>query len=363
MSPLPLDDRRVLHVVTSTQRRGAEIFATDLAQALGRIEWPGEVFALADHGPLQVDETGRGRFHPSTIRALRSQIQRSSVVIAHGSSTLLACSVAAAGTRIPYLYRTIGDPDHWVSTPLRALRVGIMLRHCTRVVALWPSAAGRLQQRHRLRPDRVAVVPNAVDASRFGLITAQERGDARARFGLPASAPVACFIGALTPEKNPELAVQATAAMPEAHLLLVGDGPLRAEVHELAARCMPRRSVFLPTVDDVRPLLAAADVLVLTSLSEGLPGVLIEAGLRGLPTVASCVGGIAEIVQDGETGLLVRTGDRAAFTSAIREALHSKEELGLAARAHCREHFDLARVAAQWAGILEAVEAAQQPAQ
>lgn len=353
----------MLHVVTSTRRRGAEIFATELAPALGGMGWPGTVFALDGGGPLEVHTTGRGRFHLGTIRALRSHIQQSSVVIAHGSSTLLACTFAGARTGTPCVYRSIGDPDHWVSTPLRALRVGIMLRRCSRVVALWPAAAGRLQERHRLRPDQVAVVPNGADSRRFDLITPGERHQARVLHNLPAEAAVVCFIGALTEEKDPAMAVRATAGIPNARLLVVGDGPLRSEIQDLASSAMPDRAIFLPNVDDVCSVLAATDVLVLTSISEGLPGVLIEAGLRGLPTVAARVGGVPEIVQHRQTGLLVEARDQAAFTEAINEALLSGGAMGLAARTYCRDHFELARVAAQWADVLEDVVREQSPVQ
>lgn len=89
--------------------------------------------------------------------------------------------------------------------------------------------------------------------------------------------------------------------------------------------------------------LAAADVLMLPSLSEGLPGVLIEAGLSGIPVVATDVGGIREIVRSGETGLVVPPGDSKALGDALRAALANGHEMGSAARSHCLERFEMVK--------------------
>jgi glycosyltransferase involved in cell wall biosynthesis len=104
--------------------------------------------------------------------------------------------------------------------------------------------------------------------------------------------------------------------------------------------------------------LAAADVVVSCSRTEGMPGVLIEAGLSARPAVATDVGGVGEIVRDGETGLLVRPGDVDALTAAIGRALAERDRLGAAARARCLAHFEIGPVADGWADLLRSLGAA-----
>jgi glycosyltransferase involved in cell wall biosynthesis len=353
---------RVLHLIASTERRGAEVFAVELAQHLTTHGFHSEVIALRGGGSLPVDAVGHGRFDARTLRMLRAAIRRSSVVVAHGSTTLLATCVVRIGTDVPFVYRNIGDPDHWVDTRFRSWRVRFMLRPAARIVALWPGAAARLVERHGLDPDRVAVAANAVDLVRFPVITSNERREARDELDVPADATVLAWIGALSAEKDPATAVRAAALVEGSVLLVVGDGPLRAEVEALAAASMPGRARFLSTVDDVRSALVPADVVLLTSRTEGLPAVLIEAGMSGLPVVATAVGGVAQIVSDGLTGVLVDPDDEFAIAAGVSWALAHRASAGLAARAHCEARFAMAGIVADWVTVLEgAVGARPEP--
>jgi glycosyltransferase involved in cell wall biosynthesis len=83
--------------------------------------------------------------------------------------------------------------------------------------------------------------------------------------------------------------------------------------------------------------------------------VLIEAGLRGVPVVATDVGGVSEIVADGETGFLVGVGDVQAMAQSIRASLRRADEFGLAARLRCTERFDLEVITDQWEELLRSI--------
>lgn len=345
---------RVLHLVASTRRRGAELFGVDLARALDWRQLRNETFALTGGGSLAVDHVGQGRFHPRTLRALRDRASDAMVVVAHGSSTLLAAYVATLGTDVPFIYRNIGDPDHWVDTRFgtRTWRVGALLRRADTVVALWPGAKDALIARHHLDPTRVAIAANGVPVERFPTVTPPERLAARQRLKMVPEGPVLCSIGSLSSEKDPLTALRAAALVDGARLVVAGDGPLRPTLQQVGDTLMPGRVVFVSEVSDVREVLAAADVLLLTSRTEGLPAVLIEAGLSGLPVVATSVGGVAEIVEDGETGHLVPVGDPAAAATALREALRGGPTMGTRARLRCEQHFSFDVIADQWAAIL-----------
>ena len=338
-----------LHVVVSTQRRGAEVFADDLVTELRRRDVPADLVALAALGRRPLDR--------STLLALRRAGAASSVVVAHGSRTLPACTLALAGTGTPFVYRSIGDPRAWSDHGVRRARTALMLRRARIVVALWAGAAETMITRHGVPAERVRVVPNGVAAHRCPVPDDDARRSARARLDLPIDAPVVAFVGSLTTEKRVEHAIDAVARDDELHLLVVGDGPRRGELAAHAARVAPRRVHFAGVQPDIAPILAAADAVVLTSRTEGMPGVLIEAGLAARPTVAYDVGGVAEVVVDGETGLLVPAGDVTALTGALRTVVDDPGSLGAMARRRCLERFEIGVVGGQWAMILDEMAA------
>jgi glycosyltransferase involved in cell wall biosynthesis len=152
------------------------------------------------------------------------------------------------------------------------------------------------------------------------------------------------------------VAISAIAELPTVNLLVVGDGPERAHLEELAHTVAQGRVMFLGSIDDVRTAYVVSDAVVLPSRGgDSMPATLIEAGLTGLPSVATPVEGIPDIVVDGETGWLVPSGSVTATRDAIaRIALDPTRgiEMGRAARAHCSEHFGIEPVAARWSDVL-----------
>ena len=126
---------------------------------------------------------------------------------------------------------------------------------------------------------------------------------------------------------------------------MVGDGPDRPEVEaEIRALEISDAVELAGYARDVPDLLAAADVFVLSSRSEGAPFSILEAMAAGLPVVATDVGGVGELVADGETGLLVPAGDPARLAEALRSLLADaalRRRLGAAGLARARERFDL----------------------
>jgi glycosyltransferase involved in cell wall biosynthesis len=349
-----------LHVITASQRRGAEQAAVDLARALAAGQEPGaRVVALApgaQGNPLGVEILGTRTLGPGTLAALRRDARAAGAVVAHGSRTLPASVLALAGHRVPLVYRSIGDPRAWSGQGLRRWRVARLLARVDHVVAIWPGAAEALVALHGLDPDRISVIPSGVPAARCPVPDAGARREARRQLGLPATAPVVAAIGALSPEKGLEVAIEAVAKLDGAHLLVAGDGPQRASLETRAGEAAPGRVHFAGVLPGPGLALAAADAVVLTSRTEGLPGVLIEAGLAARPAVATDVGGVGEVVRHGETGILVEPGDAAGVTGALQRLLDGEPErsaMGQAARRHCLATFEIGVVAAAWAALLE----------
>jgi glycosyltransferase involved in cell wall biosynthesis len=229
------------------------------------------------------------------------------------------------------------------------------------VVAIWSGAADALMHLYGLPSDRVEVIPNGVPVAAFTPTPAADR-PARRRvlassiaLGLDPDQPLVGYLGALSAEKDPLLAVEAMAHLTDAQLVVAGEGPLADAVRARATAV--GRAHVIGAVSDVAGLLAACDALVVPSRSEGIPAVTIEAGLAGLPVVACAVGGLADVVLDGETGRLVADRRPESLAAALREVLDARagEAMGAAARSRCAERFGLDVVGERWLALLARV--------
>ena len=363
MSAEPL---RVLQLITDRDRRGAQVFALDLAAAIQGSGATLETVALAPgvHGDLlPVRALGTRRLALRTLKELRRVAQGYDVVVAHGSSTLPASVLALIGTGLPIVYRQVSDPEFWAASWPRRLRGAALLRRMTAIVALSAKASTVLKRHYwiRARPV-VTVIPNAVSEDRFRPPTPEERAAARTALGVPAESDVLLFIGALTPEKGVDLAIVASAELPAAVLVVVGDGPQRPDLEALASRQMPHRCVFVGSVDDPQMAYWAADAFILPSRSEAMPGVLIEAGLCGLASVTADVGAAREVVDHGTTGFVVPAGDAQAIAGALSTLMSDPSRrlaMGRAAHGRCSSRFTIRRIALAWLDVLSAVRLAR----
>ncbi|HET8646158.1 MAG TPA: glycosyltransferase [Vicinamibacteria bacterium] len=191
--------------------------------------------------------------------------------------------------------------------------------------------------------DKVAVVVTAIDPPVMPALPPAER---RARLGLPAGRPLALFLGRLSPVKGPDVLVEAMRLLrdrqPTAAFVFAGEGNLRPSL-EAAVRAhgLADRTVFAGFVprERVGEYLAACDLLVLPSRSEGLPHAVLEAMACARPVVASAVGGVPEAVEHGVTGALVPPEDPAALAAAL-EPLLADSGLRAAQGAAGRRLFD-----------------------
>jgi glycosyltransferase involved in cell wall biosynthesis len=184
--------------------------------------------------------------------------------------------------------------------------------------------------------DRTVVIPNAVDVS------------SASRAALAGDPPLVISVGRLKEPKDFGGLVHALAQSGVPYRAsIVGDGPDRPGVEEAVRKTgSADRIELLGEREDVMELLAGSDVFVLSSRSEGMPVSVLEAMAAGLPVIASGVGGLPELVADGETGLLVPADDRAALVAALSRLLTDPElrrAMGAAGLARAHERFDLPR--------------------
>jgi glycosyltransferase involved in cell wall biosynthesis len=226
-----------------------------------------------------------------------------------------------------------------------------LLRRAAATVALWEDSEDALR-RIGGRDISVRIIPTGAPARLFPPVDTKARRDARRALGLAPPGILAVYIGSLSSEKNVDAAVNAVAAIPDAELLVVGDGPDRARLESLAREAAPGRIRFLGSRERPRDVLAAGDVLVLPSKTEGIPAVLIEAGFSEIPVVASAVGGIPQMLGQGEAGVLVPPGDAGALAAGIVEAVAASKGLGRAGRRRSLERYEIGVVADAWDELL-----------
>jgi glycosyltransferase involved in cell wall biosynthesis len=245
-------------------------------------------------------------------------------------------------------------------SPSLSLSDRLLLRGVDAVVAVSNSHRDYLRDLEGVSGEKLHVVFNGVDAAAYETrLQAGEKAARRAEFGLPAAAMCVALVAALRPEKNHALALDAFSRLgPQFHLVLVGDGALRAHLEaEAAALQLEGRVHFLGARDDVPRVLACMDALLLSSHPrvETFPLCVLEAMAAQLPVVATDVGSLHEMLLDGETGRLVPPGDAAALAVALRQVLEDEpagRESGRRGRQRVAEQFSVDRMVDGTARIL-----------
>jgi glycosyltransferase involved in cell wall biosynthesis len=353
----------VLQVITDNNRRGGQVFASDLHVALEGRGIAIRTVALAPASwpsRLDFEVLGPSRRHPNTLSALRTAMTQSSIVVAHGSTTLPMCAIAGIGLGIPFVYRQISQQTFWAGTPYRRIRTRLALRAADHIIALWQGAADVLTSYFGIPSNRITIVPNGVPARRCPPVDSATKRAARLRLGLESDRSTLLYVGALAPEKGVDILVRAMShpALNKWQLLIVGSGPEYLALERMASRLPDGLVRFHGPVATASEAIAAADVVGLTSRGgDSMPAVLIEAGMMEVPAVATSVEGIIEVVTDGQTGCIVPIDDPVATAVAVADVGRRVEEFGRAAKAHCFANFEMDRIAARWHETLEEVAA------
>ena len=328
-------------MLSSFGRGGQERVALDLARGQAARGHSVCAISLAGPGPLG-DEFARQQIATLT---LQKKVDGFDFRLPFALSAIfrrLQCDVVHTHNPQPLIYaapvarlvgcRTVHTKHGANPSSSRTLFFrNLAARFVDRTVAVSATTAEVAKQRHEAPLDRLRVIENGIDLSRFGP-DAASRQQIRRELGIESDAFVVGTVGRLAKEKNQALLLRAIAPLlsQKCQLVMVGDGEeapaLRAQIAALPKAQQP--AVHLAGArDDVPRWLASFDVFALSSNTEGLPLVILEAMATALPIVSTTVGGIAQVVVDEECGLLVAAGDEAGMRDKIN-SLEKNRALG-----------------------------------
>lgn len=405
---------KVLFLDTSPIRRGAQIFIMDLADAL---ESKGihtkRVYLYASRSNetnipvrkqdlvLSFDSTHFFEkiptLQPALLWALFQVVNDfiPDVILLNGSRTLKygAALKRFFPVKAKLISRIIDNAEFWNSgkfTHWYYKKLVIPQLNATIGVS---QASRTSMMRHYRFTKPSTVIHRVFDPRKFE--NAADRNTARAMLGLRVEDEVLLFLGNLTAQKRPDRFIEIVAKLsqtrPKVKALIVGDGPLREELEnqvsdtkyevsgiknqeernkkqELAeggndskesnVLRLKSRIYFTGYQQDVSPYLAASDILVLTSDTEGLPGVVLEAGYFEVPTVSSDVGGISECLIDGETGYLIKDRFVNSFNEKVSFLLDNperKKEMGAKAKLFIDKNFRMDEVVSQYLSFFQSI--------
>ncbi len=354
----------VAHVVLSLEIGGLERVVVDLVREGIRLGQKVSVVCLQRLGELadEAREAGAEVVCLNKLPGIRFELSRKiaaqlcelkpDVVHSHQVGALFYASGAARRAGVPVVVHT-EHGKHYSSR----WRTRVLGRHAARRVNRFFCVSGDIAlEACRCRivdPRKLVVLPNGIDLSRF---RPQCDDSLRARFNIPADSPVIGTVGRLSEIKQQHILLRALAEIapkfPTAQLLLVGDGPLRSELEQLADGLgLSERVHFVGYQAEPQKFLAMMNVFALTSRSEGMPLSVLEAWAAGLPVVVSAVGGLPELIGNSGAGLLFPSGDVAALALRLSDLLaneRSRLEMGGRGREVVENSYSVQRMAGDY---------------
>jgi glycosyltransferase involved in cell wall biosynthesis len=373
---------KILQVVQKPQRRGAEIFAGQLSgqlESMGHSVRTAYLYPHQGKNGLRVNSDdslldGREEHYlekvPGIHFSLLGRLSRvigdwqPDVVQVNGGRTLkYGAAAATTHRRTPWvlIYRSIGQPGNWVRGGLhRKFYSRFIMPRVDGIVAVSAATQRALGELYDLSAP-IVHIPRAVDPR--SLVPMSTRAEIRRLARTPHDAPVVLYVGSLTNEKRLDrlirIAANVTRSLPALRIWIVGEGPNRVELETQARDLSIHSGVrFLGVRDDVASYMNAADVLALTSDTEGMPGVVLEAGILRRTVVATRVGGVSECVLHEQTGLVVERNDEDGFAQSLLDILQRPDRLrtlGDAAAKWIESHFTIGRIADQYEDFYESV--------
>jgi L-malate glycosyltransferase len=362
----------ICHLLHTLNVGGAEVLAARLARQLSsKFRF---VFAcLDDLGSLGVQLRHEGfvvevlQRRPGVDFGCMSRLrefwrrQKVEMVHAHQYTPFFYATAARTFGRPPPVLFT--EHGRWFPDYPRRKRIlfnRLMLRRSDRVVGVGAAVREALIRNEGLAPNRVAVIHNGVDLTTFNA-DSSVRSSIRSDLDVLPEHFAVFQVARLDHLKDHLTAIRTVERVarqqPNIRLLLVGEGPEQATIaREIRKRGLSDQVRLLGLREDVAKILQAADLFLLTSVSEGIPVTVLEAMATGLAVVATGVGGVPEVVVSGITGLLAPAGDDAALAEAILHVLENpaaRQQMGSLGRQRVADLFSQQRMHSLYCRLYE----------
>ena len=351
--------QRILHIIPTLDRGGAEKQLALLAAGLPRDEFDVHVCALTRGGPLESDLRAAGipvtvigkrwKFDPRAygqlerfIRQLQPRLVQTWLFAANSYGRM-----AARRAGVPCIVASERCVDRW--KVWHELAIDRWLARNTARLVVNSTGVSDFYTEHGLPTEKFVVIPNGVEPPPPSNLT---REALLAELGLPAGSRLIGAVGRLWPQKRVKDLIWASDLLKvirdDVHVLIIGDGPQRQRLERYREVVrITDRVHFLGARNDVPRLMPHFDLLWLASSFEGLPNSILEAMAAGVPVVASDIPGNRDLVLPGETGYLVPVGDRAALATRANELLDNPERaraMGEAGRRRALDEFSVPRM-------------------
>ncbi len=363
---------KVFHLISSAGFYGAERVIVTLSQTLKGMGHPATVGVFRNERspnteiavearvkniPVQLFPC-KGRLDWNTVRLLRASLKehRPDVVHAHGFKADIYGYLATRGSGAIL----VSTCHTWYDNDLAVYLFGVLDRFVLRRFDMTVAVSGEVAQQLRssgVGESRIRIIGNGINVPQFACARPTLRQH------LVASTAVVGLVGRLAPEKGIQYFLDAAAVVlrssPEVSFVVVGDGPERRNLEEAVRSLGIENKVhFAGKLEDMAGVYASLDILVSSSLKEGLPMTILEALAAGRPVVATAVGAVPELVLHEQTGLLTPPADAGALASAILRLLDDgqlREKLAVQGQRLVQEQFSAEAMATQYLKVYDEV--------
>lgn len=324
---------KILQLVTKRQYRGAEVFAANLSSEL--IKFGHEVLLVGlyknEHNILVVPHAQNldlvskknGSFSPAVVKKLTELIRttKPDVIQCNGSDTLKYMVAASFFLpKIPILYRNISIISEWMYGYPKKILYNQVFQRISHVSSVGNEAIEDFISTFHFPREKTSVIRRGIPIKKIDPVSARKK--LVSKLGLAKEDRIVIHIGNFCSEKNHAFLIDIFSKLrishPHLKLVCVGDGVLFPAIKKEIEQKQLEDTVFLLGFrKNIPRLLAASDCCVLSSKVEGVPGVILEAAVQSKPSVATNVGGVKEVLIDGETGFYINNFDQNDFTEKI----------------------------------------------
>jgi glycosyltransferase involved in cell wall biosynthesis len=369
---------RIAFVSSTLDVGGAENVLSSLMTRLPRERYDTELLFLKNpgtvgkrlirHGVAHASGLQRGRRDPAVLFRLVSRLRSSSPDILFSldhHNAMFWGRLASLVARVPRRVVASHSTGRMESRRSFSRLDRFLMRYTDAVVALSAAHADYLQSVEGIDPQRIVVIENGIDVERYERVDSEAVDKLREEFGLGSEDRVVTMVAALRPEKAHGAFLAAAADLvghrPDlrTRFLVVGDGPERARIETRRSELgLEDRVALLGERDDIPEILGLSGVLVLPSHGavETLPLAVLEAMAAGVPVVASAVGSVPEIIEEGRTGRLIAPADPVGLSGAICRTFDEREgtqRITREARETVRKRYAVERMVARYEELFD----------